>query len=64
MTLQSHLVALSTVEETYAHYRSAYGKLVLEMDRRQKYRETVDGIIHGMNEQLAALRQGIIDLQT
>ncbi|CCA68796.1 hypothetical protein PIIN_02658 [Serendipita indica DSM 11827] len=56
-TLESHLAALGTVEETYTHYRSAYGNLVFEMDRRQKYRETVDRIIHGMNEQLAALRQ-------
>jgi len=58
ITLQSHLTSLSGLHATYINYRAAYGHLVQEMDRRRKYREAVDIIIRGMNEQLQALRQG------
>jgi autophagy-related protein 17 len=57
-TLQSHLVALSGLYETYVNYRASYGNLVQEMDRRRRYRDTVNAIIGGMNEQLKALREG------
>ncbi|KAG8860805.1 autophagy protein 17 [Serendipita sp. 411] len=57
-TLQGHLIAISTLQETYVKYRAAYGSLVQEMSRRQKYREAVEEIIQGMNEQLRAMRQG------
>ncbi|KAG8832638.1 autophagy protein 17 [Serendipita sp. 399] len=56
-TLQGHLIAISTLQETYVKYRAAYGSLVQEMHRRQKYRETVEEVIGGMNEQLRAMRQ-------
>ncbi|KAG9055691.1 autophagy protein 17 [Serendipita sp. 407] len=56
-TLQGHLIAISTLQETYVKYRAAYGSLVQEMSRRQKYREAVEEIIQGMNEQLRAMRQ-------
>ncbi|KAG8779836.1 autophagy protein 17 [Serendipita sp. 397] len=56
-TLQGHLIAISTLQETYIKYRAAYGSLVQEMSRRQKYREAMEEIIQGMNEQLRAMRQ-------
>jgi len=56
-TLQSHLISLSGLSDTYINYRAAYGHLVLEMDRRRKYREAIEATIQGMNEQLQAMRQ-------
>ncbi|PVG04289.1 hypothetical protein CPB86DRAFT_747681 [Serendipita vermifera] len=56
-TLQGHLVALSGLYETYINYRASYGNLVQEMDRRRRYRDTVNMIIGGMNDQLKALRE-------
>lgn len=56
-TLQGHLLSLSELYDTFLKYRAAYGHLVLEMDRRRMYRDAVETIINGMNEQLHAMRQ-------
>lgn len=57
-TLQSHLLAITQLQDTYISYRSAYGNLVLEMERRKQFREALEGIIKGMNGQLHAMRDG------
>jgi len=49
---------MSELEETYVKYQQAYHKLIIEMDRRQKYRESVQSVIKGMTAQLDAMRNG------
>jgi len=56
-TLTDHLTSIFELQSTYTHYRTAYGKLVLEMDRRRQYRESADAIVRGMTAQLQALRE-------
>ena len=57
-TLTDHLTGIFELQSTYTHYRTAYGKLVLEVDRRRQYRESADAIVRGMTAQLQALREG------
>lgn len=57
-TLTDHLTCISELQSTYTSYRAAYGKLVLEIDRRRQYRESADAIVRGMTAQLQALREG------
>lgn len=57
-TLADHLTGIFELQSMYASYRTAYGKLVLEMDRRRQHREKTDAIVRGMTAQLQALREG------
>ncbi|KDQ17770.1 hypothetical protein BOTBODRAFT_29923 [Botryobasidium botryosum FD-172 SS1] len=55
-TLREHLVRLEELEGTYTGYQRAYNKLILEMDRRRAYRDTVDALVQSMAMQLQNLR--------
>lgn len=57
-TLETHYMALRELEEMYHSYQLAYDHLILEMDRRTRYRNTVQSLVEEMTAQLQALRTG------
>ncbi|KAF8340428.1 autophagy-related protein 17 [Cantharellus anzutake] len=55
-SLQSHHTALAELEETYHSYQLAYDQLIVEMDRRKRYRDGVQTMIERWTMELGALR--------
>jgi len=55
-TLEGHHQSLQELEETYHSYQLAYDHLIIEMDRRSRYRQTVQALIDGWSAQLNSLR--------
>ena len=47
---------------TYKSYQLSYNKLVLEMERRRRYRDTATEIVQTMHRQLTDLREGVFQL--
>ncbi|EJD37694.1 hypothetical protein AURDEDRAFT_187960 [Auricularia subglabra TFB-10046 SS5] len=55
--LHAHLDALAALRETYASYRLAYARLVLELDRRARYSAAAEEVVLGALAQLDAMRE-------
>lgn len=43
---------------TYTSYQSAYNTLLVELDRRRRYREAAEQRVHDMSRELEAMRDG------
>lgn len=57
--LHDHLTALqSTFHVPYVEYRTAYSKLLLELDRRRQYKESVENIVNEMAKKLESMTEG------
>jgi hypothetical protein len=56
--LESHHASLKELEGMYHSYQFAYDHLILEMDRRARYRQEVEGTVAEMTTRLESLRQG------
>lgn len=57
-SLKTHYLALQELEEMYHSYQLAYDHLILEMDRRARYRNAMQNMISEMTAQLQAIRNG------
>jgi len=55
-TLETRYMVLRELEEMYHSYQLAYDHLILEMDRRSRYRNAVQALVDDMTAQLQALR--------
>ena len=55
-TLNEYLESLHTLRSTYETYQMSYNALVLEMDRRRRYRDGIEFVVQEMREKLARLR--------
>ena len=57
-TLNDYLDSLLTLRSTYEAYQLSYNALVLEMDRRRRYRDGMEAVVQDMRDRLARLRDG------
>jgi len=58
--LYDHLEALqNTFHTPYVKYRTAFTKLLLEMERRRRYKKSAEDIVRGMIKQLNSMTEGI-----
>lgn len=57
-TLNDYLESLLTLRSTYQTYQMSYNALVLEMDRRRRYRDSMESLVQEMREKLGRLRDG------
>ena len=55
-TLNEYLESLHTLRSTFETYQMSYNALVLEMDRRRRYRDGIEFVVQEMREKLARLR--------
>ncbi|KAK0200917.1 autophagy-related protein 17 [Desarmillaria ectypa] len=53
--LHQQLFTIENLHERFVLYRTAFGKLVLEIERRRVYSEAAENIVRGMNAQLEAM---------
>lgn len=60
--LETHHIALRELEETYHSYQLAYDRLIIEMDRRAKYRREVENMVAEVQTRLNVLWQGAASL--
>ena len=51
-------MALQELEEMYHSYQLAYDHLILEMDRRSRYRNEMQSLVDEMTARLQGLRAG------
>jgi hypothetical protein len=56
--LKAHHGALEELNAYYERYKVAYAALVTEMERRKRWLESVDEIVHEAKRKVEALRQG------
>lgn len=57
-SLQQHLTSIEHLYITYAAYEHSFNALVVELERRRRYRDAAEEIVRGMSRQLEAMRQG------
>ena len=57
-TLNDYLESLLTLRSTYETYQISYNALVLEIDRRRRYRNSMESLVQEMREKLGRLRDG------
>ncbi|KAF8517689.1 autophagy-related protein 17 [Hysterangium stoloniferum] len=62
-TLNDYLESLLTLRSTYESYQLSYNALVLEMDRRRLYRDSMEGIVQEMKQKLEKLREDEISMR-
>ncbi|KAF8588224.1 hypothetical protein K439DRAFT_669529 [Ramaria rubella] len=55
--LNDYLESLLTLRTTYETYQVSYNALVLEMDRRKRYRDSMETVVQEMREKLGRLRE-------
>ncbi|TDL25651.1 hypothetical protein BD410DRAFT_784690 [Rickenella mellea] len=55
--LEAHTATLETLHGTYTSYRSSYNGLLLEMERRRRYRDATELIVREMTKQLEGTRE-------
>ncbi|KAF8907319.1 autophagy protein Apg17-domain-containing protein [Gymnopilus junonius] len=55
--LHGHLNPLKALHGHFVSYRTAFNKLLLEMDRRRQYREAAENIVIGMMKQLDSMTE-------
>ncbi|KAK0216090.1 autophagy-related protein 17 [Armillaria fumosa] len=53
--LHQQLFTIENLHERFVLYRTAFGKLILEIERRRVYSEAAENIVRGMNAQLEAM---------
>lgn len=58
--LHAHLDTLDALRGTYASYRLAYSKLVLELDRRTRYSAAAEQLLIGALQTLDTMREGTV----
>lgn len=58
-SLKTHYIALQELEETYHSYQLAYDHLIVEMDRRARYRGAAQAMAEQMAMQLQSMRNGM-----
>lgn len=56
--LQEQLDPLKALHGHFVAYRTAFNKLLLEMERRRQYREAAENIVRGMMKQLDSMTEG------
>jgi len=56
-TLNDYLETLLTLRSAYESYQMSYNALVLEMDRRKRYQDTMHTVVQEMRERLDRLRE-------
>jgi len=57
--LHGHLESLDSLRATYTSYRLAYGKLVLELERRSRYGAAAEQVLENALASLEAMREGV-----
>lgn len=57
-SIQQHLTTLEHLYITYISYETSYNSLLLELERRRRYRDATEDLVYGMVRQLDALRDG------
>ncbi|KAL5526388.1 ATG17 [Sanghuangporus sanghuang] len=55
-SLQQHLTTLEHLCITYTQYETSFNSLLLELERRRRYRDAAEEIVRGMARQLDAMR--------
>ncbi|KAG7447325.1 uncharacterized protein BT62DRAFT_980343 [Guyanagaster necrorhizus] len=53
--LHQQLLTIENLHDRFILYRTAFGKLILEIERRRVYSEAAENIVRGMNAQLEAM---------
>ena len=56
--LDAHLSLFDELSQTYVAFHTAYQKLLLEMDRRRRSRDSMEELIHDVMERLEQMRDG------
>jgi len=62
-TLNDYLESLMTLRSTYETYQLSYNALVLEMDRRKRYRDFIEATVQEMKQRLEKLREDEISMR-
>ena len=57
-SIQQHLVSLEHLYNTYTAYETSFNALIIELERRRRYKSAAEEIVRGMTRQLEAMRQG------
>ncbi|KAJ7581262.1 autophagy-related protein 17 [Mycena floridula] len=55
--LEEHLLTVEHLHQRFVYYQAAFNKLILEIARRQLYRESAENIVRGMTAQLNAMAE-------
>ena len=56
--LHEHLTTFRGLHNTYSAYQVSYNNLLIELERRRRFRDAANRIIQEMKNQLDAIREG------
>jgi len=57
-SLHEQILTIRDLHERYISYQTAFNKLIVEITRRQYYKEAAENIVKGMMDQLRAMSEG------